>query len=257
MIAPLGSKRLTPYMRALLAVLTAILLFTVQTALAQLSIRIADMFNYRTIDPSGAFAWISVHHVAQGLLTLLVMAVLTLLFGLDFKLGLGDRRLGLRLALIVTVVLMVYQLLMALLLHALGIYKAFPHAANTRNVLGALGFQLFLSGTSEELLFRAFPIVLLSLVTDKVFVLFKRRIVLPLTVLIAAVLFSAAHINWTLNPFLIRPMDVPQLLYALALGILQGWVYVKTGSVVYSMVIHGISNALVVGYSIVLPMIFG
>jgi len=78
-----------------------------------------------------------------------------------------------------------------------------------------------------------------------------------LAVLIAAVLFSLAHINWTLYPFLIRHMDVPQLLYALAMGILQGWVYVKTGSVVYSMMIHGISNALVVGYSIALPIMFG
>lgn len=257
MITPLNNRRLAPYLRALRVVLMTALLFILQTALAQLSVRIADMFTYRSIDPSAAFAWISVHHIAQGLLALVLMAVLYLLFGLDFKLGLGDRRLGLRLMLIVTQVLIAYQLLAALILNLLRIYKAFPHAVNAWNVLGSLGFQLLLSGTSEELLFRAFPIVLLSLVTDRAFVLFRGRVVLPLSVLISSVIFSLAHINWSLSPFLIRQMDVMQLMYALAMGILQGWVYVKTKSVVYAMMIHGISNTLVVGYSIVLPMILG
>ncbi len=256
MIASLGNKRITPPVQALLVVPATLLLFTLQTALAQLAVRIADLFNYRSIDPFGVFAWISVHHIAQGLLTLLVIAALYLLFGLDFRLGMGDRRMGTRIVLIVTAGLAAYQLLMAFIYIAAGIYKPFPHPLDTRNVLGSLGFQLLLSGTSEELLFRAFPIVLLSLVTGRVFVLLKGRIVLPLTVLISAVLFSVAHINWTLNPFSIH-LNWLQLLYALALGILQGWVYVKTGSVVYSMVIHGASNVLVVGYSIVLPMIFG
>ena len=256
MITPLDNKRISPSLQVLLTALTAVVLFTLQTALAQLSIRVADVFNYRGIDPFGAFAWISVHHIAQGLLIFLVMAALYLLFGLDFKLGLGDRRLGMRLVLIVTAGLMAYQLIVAFIFMALGIYKAFPHPLDARNVLGSLGFQLLLSGTSEELLFRAFPIVLLSLVTGKAFVLFRGRVVLPLTVLISALLFAVAHINWTLNPFSVH-VDVLQLLYALALGMLQGWVYVKTGSVVYSMMIHGISNLLVVGYSIVLPMIFG
>lgn len=257
MIAPLNSRKIAPPMQALLALLATLLLFTVQTVFAQLSIRIADMANYRAIDPLAAFAWISVHHVAQGLLTLLVMAALHLLFGLDFKLGLGDKRLGLRLVLIVTLGLMVYQLIIAVLFNALGVYKVFPYPINATNVLGTLGFQLLLSGTSEELLFRALPIVILSLATDKAFVLFRGKIVLPVAVLISAVLFSVAHINWSLHPFFIRHMDVPQLLYTLALGILQGWVYFKTGSVVYAMMIHGISNVLVVGYSIVLPMLFG
>jgi len=123
MIAPLNSKKVAPPVQALLALLTTMLLFALQTALAQLSIRIADMFNYRAIDPLGAYAWISVHHVAQGLLTFLVMAALYLLFGLDFKLGLGNKRLGMRLVLIVTAGLMVYQLLIAFLFIALGVYN--------------------------------------------------------------------------------------------------------------------------------------
>ena len=102
MIASLNNRKIAPPMQVLMALLATLLLFTVQTAFVQLSIRIADVANYQAIDPLGAFAWISVHHVAQGLLTLLVMAALHFLFGLDFKLGLGDKRLGLLLVLIVT-----------------------------------------------------------------------------------------------------------------------------------------------------------
>jgi membrane protease YdiL (CAAX protease family) len=122
-------------------------------------------------------------------------------------------------------------------------------------VLGAMAFQLFLSGTSEELLFRAFPITLLSILVSKTFRLFNDRVSVPLSVIIAVVTFSLAHINWSLDPFRLQ-YDILQLLYALAMGIVQGWAYVITRSVLYPMVMHGISNVLVTGISIVMPVLF-
>ena len=163
--------------------------------------------------------------------------------------------MGIRIVLWFTVIVAAYQFAMWFLLDALSLFKPFAYPVNIRNVLGAMAFQLLLSGTSEELLFRAFPITLLSLFTAKTFRLFSGRVNMPLSVIIAAVTFSLAHINWTVDPFRLQ-YDILQLLYALAMGIIQGWAYVKTRSVVYPMIMHGISNVLVTGISIVMPVLF-
>ena len=220
-----------------------------------MGIRAADLFSYQSIDPHGAFAWISVHHIVQGLAILAAMALIMVLYKADFRLGLGDKRLGIRIVLWFTVIVAAYQFAMWFLLDALSLFKPFAYPVNIRNVLGAMAFQLFLSGTSEELLFRAFPITLLSLFTAKTFRLFSGRVNMPLSVIIAAVTFSLAHVNWTVDPFRLQ-YDILQLLYALAMGIIQGWAYVKTRSVVYPMMMHGISNVLVTGISIVMPVLF-
>lgn len=255
MIAPAQKKPLAPALRALLLLLFSLLLFAVQIAFSQLGIRAANLFSYRRIDPNNAFAWISVHHITQGLAILAIMALISVLYKTDFRLGLGDRPLGMRIVFWFTVIIAVYQFAMWFLLDALSLFKPFAYPVNTRNVMGAMAFQLFLSGTSEELLFRAFPITLLTLFTSKTFRLFGGRVSLQLAVIIAAVTFSLAHINWTVNPFRLH-YDILQLLYALAMGIIQGWAYVKTRSVVYPMMMHGISNVLVTGISIVMPVLF-
>ncbi len=255
MLTPLVEKRLSPVVRTLLVIFAAVLLFAVQTALSLLGMRTADLFSYRSFDPNGAFAWISVHHIVQGAAALLLMGLLSLAFKLDFKLGLGDKRTGMRIVLWFTIIIAAYQFAMWFLLDALSLFEPFRYPVNVRNVLGVSLFQLFLSGTSEELLFRAFPVALLSLLSRKAFHLFRGRVCLPLSVVIAAVMFSLAHINWTVSPFQLH-YDVLQLLYALAMGIIQGWAYVKTGSVVYPMMMHGISNVLVTVISIVMPVLF-
>ncbi len=255
MIAPRAKKPLPFFLRAMLVLLAALLLFAVQIAFSQLGIRTADLFSFRRIDPNNAFAWISVHHIAQGTAILILMALIFLFFRTDFHLGLGDKRLGMRIVLWFTIIIAVYQFALWFLLDALSLFKPFAYPVNTRNVLGVMAFQLFLSGTSEELLFRAFPVTLLSLLTSKTFRLFRTQVSVPLSVIIAAVMFSLAHINWTVNPIRLH-YDILQLLYALALGIIQGWAYVKTRSVVYPMMMHGISNVLVTGISIVMPVLF-
>ncbi len=255
MIAPLEKKPLSPVIQSLLIVLAALFLFTVQTAFSLLGAQAANLFSYRQIDPGGAFAWISVHHIIQGAAILAVMALISLFLKVDFKLGLGDKRAGLRIVFWFTVIIAVYQFAMWFLLDALSLSKPFAYPVNTRNVLGAVAFQLLLSGTSEELLFRAFPVTLLMLLTQKTFRLFKGRVQLPPAVIIAAVMFSLAHVNWTVSPFQLH-YDILQLLYALAMGLVQGWAYVKTRSVVYPMMMHGISNVIVTGISIVMPILF-
>ncbi len=255
MTAPLEKKTLAPILQAFLITLAALIIFAVQIVLSQMGVHAANLFSYHKIDPSGAFAWISIHHIVQGVAGFVVMAFLSLFFKVDFKLGLGDKHTGMRIVFWFTVIIAIYQFAMWFLLDALSLFIPFAYFVNTRNVLGYVSFQLFLSGPSEELLFRAFPVTLLSLLSAKTFRFFKGRVHLPLAVLIAAVMFSLAHINWTTSPFTLH-YNILQLLYALAMGIIQGWAYVKTRSVVYPMMMHSISNVLVTGFSIIMPILF-
>jgi len=55
----------------------------------------ADQFNYANIDPDGAFAWISIHHIVQALLLLPVMFILTRTKNYNFGFSLGKKEVGL------------------------------------------------------------------------------------------------------------------------------------------------------------------
>ena len=52
-------------------------------------------------------------------------------------------------------------------MYVFGQGQAFDFPLNPKNVLGTLGFQLFLSGTSEEILYRALPVTVLVYVFGK------------------------------------------------------------------------------------------
>jgi uncharacterized protein len=255
MIASEQRKGLQPALFAALVFTAAVAMFVLQTLIARIGVWGAGLINYRAIDPDGAFLWISVHHIVQGLAALVLMLLVSGLFRLNFHLGMGKKRLGITIVLWFTGLVFLYQFGMWFAMNALSLGKPFPYPVNTKNVLGYFGFQLLLSGTSEELVFRALPITLLLLLTQTRYSLFKGRIQLSLAVIIAAVLFSIGHINWSLNPFRLY-YDIPQLLYALLMGLVQGWAYEKTGSIVYPMMMHGISNVLVTAVTLVLPVLF-
>jgi len=53
--------------------------------------KIASIFSYGTVDPDGVFAWIAVHHLAQGAMFLAIMAIANKIRSLDFKLARAAR----------------------------------------------------------------------------------------------------------------------------------------------------------------------
>lgn len=65
-------------------------------------------------------------------------------------------------------------------------------------------------------------------------------------VIIAAVLFSVAHIRWTVDPFTFS-VDYLQLIYCFILGTVYGKAYQESSSVIYPMIMHSISNVIMVG----------
>lgn len=212
-----------------------------QQATSLLAGRVADALYRRAFDPDNAFLWISLHHLAQMLLALLAMGLLRHALGLRFRLKPTLDASGARMVAVFVAAMLVYAVLYYLIGNRLGLLLPFGHEPSARNILGVLGFQLFLSGPAEELLFRALPMTLLAWVfrdCDK-----PRT---ALCIVVAALLFSIAHINWYTDPFRLS-FHWYQLIYAFVLGIVYGIAYAKRGSVLYPMLLHSLSNVIVIG----------
>lgn len=114
----------------------------------------------------------------------------------------------------------------------------YDYKLTTTNVLGTLGFQLFLSGT-EELIFRALPIGCCKAVWGK-----NSKLADTVILLLTSLLFMYVHIYFG------KPL-LPQLyslIHVFIHGLIFGIVYLKSKSIVYPMIMHGVSNFISVGW---------
>jgi uncharacterized protein len=116
--------------------------------------------------------------------------------------------------------------------------------------MGQLGFQLFLSGPSEELIFRAFAITMLALVL-------KGRVFngkVSVANIIAAFIFGLAHVGFLFAPFAVTYNSF-QVILSVILGFFYGDCYEKPRSMYYPMIMHSISNVVMVGFTIIATFI--
>ena len=190
------------------------------------------------IDPDGLFAWISLHHIIQLILTIIVMLILASgrldLWG--FNLNHFKRSLVFIMLFLVVFGAMEYVRL------SNGNTSGPDYPLTQTNMLGQQGFQYLLSGLGEEPLFRGFVMVFLaSSVTAKLDI---GSFELPLTVLIATALFMLAHIDIDMRSLSATTIDIEQQMRALQLGLLYGVIFHHTRSLVAPIIIHGLSNGL-------------
>ena len=236
-----SKKQAIPVALAVLLVFLA--LFLAQEFVGKAASAVADAFSYETVDPDGTFAWQSVHHLFYLAVGLVLVLLLRRLMRLDFGFHTGERKIGWRFTAWFTAGMTAVSLLyhFSLLLRAQPVTYDFPLSA--RNVVGTLGFQLLLSGPAEEILYRAIPITLLLSV-------FKRSVPvkwgITLEVILTSVLFALAHVKWSFSPFAIEA-GFQQLIYAFAIGTVQGVAYQKSRSILYPVLMHSASNVLMVG----------
>jgi uncharacterized protein len=240
-------------------ILWVILIAAVTLGAPRLGGLVANLFDFSAIDPDGAFAWISVHHIVQALVILLIMAVISRQKDIRFGFGWGDRKVGLLYVRLFTIIFSVYALVSTVIIFLIGRFSVFPYPLTVRNIVGQMGFQLLLSGPSEELIFRAFAITMLALfvqgprlggeqgigkVSNKVF-----GGALTMPNLIAAVIFGLAHVGITLAP-LSFSYNTFQLIYAVFLGLFYGVCYERSKSMIYPMIMHSLTNVVAVGITI-------
>lgn len=212
---------------------------------------IASLFHLSVIDPDGSFMWISIHHIAQALMFIPIILILKWINpNIKFGFRLGDWKKGLHYVLLFTLFFLAYTVISFGIVLLTDSFSPYGFPLNTRNVFGYLGFQLLLSGPSEEILFRAFGITVLAIFYKKR--LFKGK--LSVTNLLIATIFGLAHIGIYFSPFHLS-YSLMQVMYAFGLGLIYGDCYERTGSVFYPMMIHSISNVIAVGAIMLLTAI--
>lgn len=222
------------------------LLFIFQQFASKIGGFVANIFTYNSLDEYGVFAWISVHHFVQIILALIVIIIFSNIWKIDFGFHIGRKNVGLKYVVIFSAVILIYVLISYTIGYSINQISTYEYPLNTKNVFGSLGFQLLLSGTSEEILFRALPITMITFIFGKSKVVRIAKLNIPFEITISALLFSIAHISWTGNPFSMD-FNLFQLMYAFILGITYGVVYKKSSSIIYPMIMHSISNVLMVG----------
>ncbi len=235
-------------------VFTILMIFLFQQFISKIGAIVANIFNYDVIDKYNVFAWISVHHIIQMLLALVPITILTKKYNIDFGFQLGDKNIGIKYVKIFNIAMLVYITITSAISYLNNQITQFEYPLTYVNILGSLSFQLFLSGTSEEILFRALPISIITYFISSEKDIKIAKLNISWANIISAILFSLAHIKWTLNPFLIS-MDYMQLLFCFILGIMYGIVFQKSKSVIYPMIMHSFTNVSVIGVGYILSLI--
>lgn len=194
------------------------------------------------------------HHLWQLVLAVAVIFVLSLGRLRDWGLNLRNPEESLRLLKKFCVVYGVYFVGIGLLFQWLFLPVPPPEfPLTTANVVGRLFFMSVISGLSEEILFRGLMQTSLSRVVPGVWR--WRAIDLPVAGLITAVIFTLVHINFTLAPFEITHLYLPQLALALVLGVYYAYAYHRTGSLLTPILAHNFSNGTLYGSSLVLQWV--
>ena len=230
-------------------------LLVVQRLISVLSGVAADAFVYDAIDPYGLFAWISVHHIVQLAAGMALVLILAKLLRRDFGLTPGERKAGFKAVALFSAGFCVYTVVAFGITWIAGNGPAIDFPLNAQNVGGTLVFQLLLSGPSEEVLFRALPVTMLAIVNERSIVVKAGKFHISLECVLAALLFSFAHVRIDLLTFVFSA-DAMQLVFSFALGIAYGYVFQKTKSVLYPMIMHSVSNVFMVGAGYLIAAVF-
>jgi membrane protease YdiL (CAAX protease family) len=200
----------------------------------------------KSLDPAGTYLWISIHHIFQLILTVLLMITW---FKSPLKsLGFNFRELNLSVNIFGWVSL--GFIVLAFLTNAIpylvsGEAPSFHYPLNARNMGSVLGFQILLSGTCEEPLFRGFVMIALARSWKGSLCLWKLEI--PVAGLWATLFFMFAHIGISVNPLGISNFSIPQQILSLFLGLFYAILFHRTKSLFGPMVYHGYSNVILIG----------
>jgi len=199
------------------------------------------------IDPDNPFIWSWVHHIIQFLLALSAMMLYPGIRMRDWGFNLNNNRLSLQIFMKFSLGWLIFYGIGAFItLKMSGNTSVYPFPLTTRNVIGYSGFMFIMPGLSEETLFRGFVMVVLGQSWKGILTIGKLTV--PVSGLLAALIFTYAHISYTIFPLKIH-FNTGQLIAAFGLGIFYAVVFYKTKSLLGSILCHNISDG--VGFVIV------
>ena len=212
---------------------------------------------FQGLDPDGVFAWSFLHHITQALLAVAVIFALSIWWkrpASEWGLNLDKKEWSLNVFWKFCAGCAVYSIIIAwLTVSPSGVPSAIGHEMTARNVAGNLLFMFTMPGISEELLFRALFITILSRSWRG-----KVRLAgidVSSAGFIAAVVFSLAHVGFTLAPLRITYLDPMQLGVAFALGIFYAVMYDRTKSLLGPVLVHNASDGILAAISYMVRLI--
>ena len=219
--------------------------FIVINVIPILSGVIANLFksSLSSIDPDSVFFWVTIHHISQLVLTIILMKLFIhtnlSMWGFNLNQFQSSLRIFASFCLIYLIPVFLYNVLPNLIFATI---PNFNYSLNPRNVVGTLGFQFLLSGFGEEPLFRGFVMTFLSQSwKGDVRV---GNIHFPIVGIWATLFFMFAHANINYTTLSIH-ISFWQQIWALGLGLYYAAVFDKTKSLLAPILSHGYSNGII------------
>jgi uncharacterized protein len=205
------------------------------------------------IDPDGVYLWISLHHVWQLALTIALMSAFDRRLGF-WGFNLDNLDVSLRHFKLFVLCCTGYLVVQSVVFYfAFTSPPSLGYSLSLENVLGELGFQLLLSGTCEEPLFRGFVMVMLYPAFAGSFNLREARDYScgP----DCSHLFHSGPYSVLGLSFEIIRAHPPQLVLSFLLGVYYAIVFHRTRSLVTPILAHGYVNFLIVGLNMLLVVL--
>jgi membrane protease YdiL (CAAX protease family) len=208
--------------------------------------------SFAWLDPDDAFVFITVHHLVQGGLAIVLIGLLVAAgwSWREFGFARGNAWLALRVVAVFTLVYGILTFGYDFLPYAVaGNQPGLSYFFTPTNVLGVLAFEWLLVGLSEEVLFRGLILGVLTRVFGGTVRIGMGRAAFRVTVagIVTAVTFAFAHTiiysRVFFLPFAFEPNWL-QVIQAFILGIYYAALCERTGSLLGSIVSHNISDGL-------------
>ena len=254
------SQRPVRYLLWLIVPVLTAALYALTTVISSVSFTLAEQIAapLMRFDPNHAYLVISIHHVLQAIPAFALIALLALVLRKkisEFGFNKNELRFSVRSVLIFSGIWFVIQFVLAYIFTSTGVMDgSFPYPLTARNAVGNFLFEILLSGTSEEILFRAMiipPMILLF----RTFM--KKEVTANIVAIVCStIIFMLAHINYNLNPFTITHFSLAQQLTCLLFGSFYGWLLVKTKSIIGPMLAHNLLNGVITIVSLLIAVMF-
>ena len=203
--------------------------------------------SFASLDPDNVFVVLTVHHICQAAVILIIIFVLSKILKLsmkEFGFNLNEFRFSFKAVLIFTGVWSIIQAgVGVLIITVFQSPSSFGFPLNASNFTCYFLFQVLLSGTSEELMFRALVITLMMTLWKD---LFKKESHLTLAVILfSTFIFMFDHINFSFAPFGITYISGLQQATACIFGIFYGYLFTRTKSVAGPILAHNFLNGTI------------
>jgi uncharacterized protein len=237
-----------------------IILIIIAEGINKFSFALADQLSaflpYQTLDAYGLYLYITVHHVFQLLFSAICIGLIYIVLRKrqpELFLSFGIRWPEHPRKALLTI--MAFTAIWAVIQFGLGYYMvahqwvdaSLGYPLNAQTVIGQYFFQLMLSGTSEELLYR-------SLIIGLTFVMMNKPKPIWLYVF-SLIPFLIGHITYQLFPFEIYPPNVLQLVTVFIFGWFYTFLFLRFKSIIPPMIAHGVLNTLIITSGFILSSI--